>query len=408
MFLILSLYTVTQFIQLFADYLNLKNCYPVIPKAFEGYYDAQKYADSQSYLKDKTKLGFIQSILALAIVWGASYSGFFNQLDLLLRAQGWGEILTGVAYLGLLAGVLSLISLPFSIFDTFVIEKKYGFNKTTVKIFITDLIKVFALSIVIAGPLIAALLWFFNTLGSTAWLVAWASISGFQLIMLAIAPVVIMPLFNKFTPLPEGQLTQKIKDYAQKQQFSLQGIYSIDGSKRSSKANAFFTGFGKYKRIALYDTLIESQTTNELVAILAHEMGHYKKKHIFKMIVTSLLLLGATLFLLSLSLETSFLFDAFSISTPSTYIGLILFGFLYSPVSLLTELWSSSQSRRHEFEADAYAATSTGLRDEMILALKKLSVTNLSNLTPHPFKVWLTYSHPPVLARIAHLEKITV
>jgi len=294
----------------------------------------------------------------------------------------------------------SILSLPFSIYSTFVIEEKFGFNKTTPKTFVLDLIKGVALGALLGIPLLAGILAFFIYTGDWAWLYAWVAVTLFTLLMQYIAPTWIMPLFNKFTPLEEGELKSEIEKYTQKVDFSLKGLFVIDGSKRSSKSNAFFTGFGKNKRVALYDTLIENHTVPELVAVLAHEIGHYKKKHIIKGMVISITHSAILFFLLSVFLKEQALFNAFYMENMSVYAGLIFFGMLYAPIEMLLSIFMQMSSRKHEYEADAYAVETTGNKQDMVSTLKKLSRDNLSNLTPHPWYVFLNYSHPPVLERI--------
>jgi STE24 endopeptidase len=269
-----------------------------------------------------------------------------------------------------------------------------------------DLVKGLLLTTLIGGPVFAGLVWFFSRAGDLAWLYSWAGITAVQFLLIYIAPVFIMPLFNKFVPLDDGELKASISSYAEKEGFSLRGIFTMDGSKRSTKSNAYFTGFGRWRRIVLFDTLIEKHSVAELVSVLAHEVGHYKLKHIQKMLAVAVLSTGLMFFILSLFITRPGLYAAFGLEmaaidgrTP-VYAGLILFGFLYAPISLLLGLVQNRLSRKHEYEADAFAATTYGRPDAMIEALKKLSVDNLSNLTPHPLKVFLEYSHPPVLERI--------
>ena len=251
------------------------------------------------------------------------------------------------------------------------------------------------------------MLWFFQVAGSLAWLYCWIAVTVFILILQFLAPVLIMPLFNKFTPLEDGELTERITDYARDQQFAIKGIYTMDGSKRSTRLNAFFTGFGRFRRIVFFDTLIKKLTTNEIVAVLAHEMGHFKRRHIFKMMAASILQMGIMFYILSLFLDNRQLFAAFGMEYISIYGGLIFFGFLYSPVSTLLSIFFNLFSRKHEYEADAWAVTTTQRPQDLISGLKKLSVHNLSNLTPHPFDVFINYSHPPVLQRIRAIEQLS-
>jgi STE24 endopeptidase len=391
-------------LDLISNLLNLKALDPKLPDEFKDVFDAEKYSKSQEYTKVNTRFGFITSIFSLALTLVFWFAGGFNYLDLLVRSWNLHFIWTGLLFIAILMFAKSLISLPFSIYHTFVIEEKFGFNKTTVKTFILDMLKGIGLGIVLGGPLLAGLLAFFQYSGNLAWLYAWGATTGFTLIVQFIAPTWIMPLFNKFTPLEEGELRQTIMDYAKKVNFSLQNLFVMDGSKRSSKSNAFFTGFGKHKRIALFDTLIEKHTVKELLLVLAHEIGHYKKKHIIKSMVISIAHMGIMFYLLSIFLNHKGLFDAFYMQEMSIYAGLIFFGMLYSPVEMILSVFMQIFSRKNEFEADYFAAETTKDSQSMIDALKKLSADNLSNLTPHPFYVFLNYSHPPVLQRINALK----
>lgn len=393
-------------LDLVSNYLNLKSLSKELPDEFEGVYDEETYAKSQEYTKTQTRFGFITGGFDLVVLLGFWFSGGFNWLDEIVRAWGFGELVTGLLYISVLMVAKSVISLPFSVYSTFVIEERFGFNKTTPKTFVLDLVKGLGLGLLIGIPLLAGILAFFMYTGDLAWLYAWISITLFSLVMQYVAPTWIMPLFNKFTPLEDGELRTAIEEYTDKVDFPLQGLFVIDGSKRSSKSNAFFTGFGKNKRIALYDTLIENHTNDELVAVLAHEIGHYKKKHIIKGMITSVVQTGAMLFVLSIFLQAEGLFDAFYMDEMSVYAGLIFFGMLYAPIDMILSVFMQISSRKHEYEADEFAATTTGKPEDMIATLKKLSKDNLSNLTPHPFYVFLNYSHPPALQRIKAIRDI--
>ncbi len=393
-------------IDIISDYLNLSALKKELPKEFDGIYDQERYAKSQEYTKVTTRFGVIISTFSLLLLLGFWFLGGFNWLDVIVRSWGFSELITGLLFIGILVIGNTVISLPFSIYRTFVIEERFGFNKTSPTTFIADLFKGLLLTVLLGGPLLAGLLYFFMYAGSFAWLYAWATVVIFTLIIQYIAPTWIMPLFNKFEPLEDGQLRSEIMKTADKADFPLKGVFKIDGSKRSSKSNAFFTGFGKNKRIALYDTLIEKHTVAELVAILAHEIGHYKKKHIVKGMVISVLHTGVLLALLQFFLSSEGLFDAFYMENMSVYAGLIFFGLLFTPVEMILSIFMNILSRKHEFEADAFAADTTREPEVMIDALKKLSAHNLSNLTPHPFYVFMNYSHPPALVRIQALRQL--
>ena len=385
--------------------LNLKNLSNELPKEFDGIYEPQRYATSQQYTKVTTRFSLLQSSIMLVVTISFILVGGFNWADLWVRGFGLSPLVTGIVYTGLILLLSSLVGLPFSIYSTFVIEERFGFNTTSVMTFILDILKGILLTILLGGPLMAAILWFFTTFGSTAWLYCWLAATAFVLIVQFIAPALIMPLFNRFTPLADGELKEAILAYAKEQHFALQGIFTMDGSKRSTRLNAFFTGFGRFRRIVFYDTLMEELTNAEIRAVLAHEMGHFKRRHIVITMLLSVLQMGASLYILSFFLGNQALFAAFSMEHISVYAGLLFFGFLYSPISLLLGIAFNIFSRRNEYQADLFALETTGEAESLISALKKLSVHNLSNLTPHPLNVFLNYSHPPVLARIDRMRR---
>jgi STE24 endopeptidase len=391
-------------LNLVADLYNIKSLDPQLPDEFKGIYDEETYRKSQEYTKVTTRFGILTSIFSLILLLVFWFAGGFNGLDQIVRGWELGTIWTGLAYIGILILFKTILSLPFSIYSTFVIEERFGFNKTTPETFVLDMMKGLGLGIVLGGPLLAGILAFFTYIDQYAWLYAWGTVTLFTLVIQFIAPRWIMPLFNDFEPLEEGDLRAKIKDYTDGVNFEMEGLYVMDGSKRSSKSNAFFTGFGKNKRIALFDTLIKNHTDDELVAVLAHEIGHYKKKHIIKNMFVSVLQTGVMFWLLSIFLDSPGLYEAFYMVEPSVYAGLIFFGMLYAPIDMILSMVMQMVSRKHEFEADEYAST-TFKQEPMVQALKKLSKDNLSNLTPHPFYVFLNYSHPPVLQRIKAIRK---
>lgn len=404
--IILATICISYILDLITEYLNLKSLRETLPEEFENVYDQEKYRKSQEYTRVRTKFGFITSTFSLALMLTFWFAGGFNWLDQIVRGWDLDSITTGVFYIGILILARSILSLPFSIYSTFVIEEKFGFNKTTPKTFLLDLLKGTLLGIVIGGAVLAGVLAFFEYAGANAWLYCWIAITLFTLFMQFIAPTWIMPLFNKFTPLEDGDLRSAILSYAKSVQFPLENLFVMDGSKRSSKSNAFFTGFGKHKRIALFDTLIEKHSIQELVAVLAHEIGHYKKKHILQSMIISVIHMGVMLFLLSIFLSHEGLFTAFYMDEMSIYAGLIFFGMLFSPIEEILSVVMQLFSRKNEFEADRFAVETTREHESMINALKKLSVHNLSNLTPHPLYVFFNYSHPPVLERIKAIREI--
>ena len=387
--------------------LEIRSLQPELPAEFRDVYDPKEYRRSQEYTKVTTGFSLIQDTVTLALTLLFILAGGFNAVDLLARSVGWGSIGTGLLFTGALILISFLVGLPFSLYSTFVIEERFGFNKTTAKTFFLDLVKGFVLAILIGGPLLAAILWFFEITGSMAWIYCWLAVTLFTFILQFLAPVLIMPLFNKFTPLEDGELKQGITRYAAQQNFAIQGIYTMDGSKRSTRLNAFFTGFGRFRRIVFFDTLMEKLQPREIIAVLAHEMGHFKKKHIFKMMAASVVQTGLMFFILSLFLGNEQLFAAFGMEHISIYASLIFFGFLYAPVSMLLSIFFHIYSRKNEYEADAWAVQTTEKKgEELINGLKKLSVHNLSNLTPHPLNVFLHYSHPSVLQRIKAIRLV--
>ncbi len=404
--LILTILVATYLIHLIVEIINLKCFQENLPEEFVGSYDPDKYRKSQKYLKDNTIVTLVESSLTTPLLITFLVLGGFNRIDQFARCFGLGSITTGLIFTGIILFASQIIQLPFSVFDTFVIEEKYGFNKTTIRTFIIDLIKGWALGAIVGSIILTGIFWFLESSGSHGWLYAWVAVSLFQLILMFIAPTIIMPLFNKFTPLPDGELKREVEEYAAAQNFKMKGVFTMDGSRRSTKSNAYFTGFGKFRRIVLFDTLIENHKVHELVAILAHEMGHYKKHHIHKFIAISIASTGLMFYILSLFINNPGLFGAFRMETLSIYASVVFFGFLYSPISMMLSVVTNYLSRKFEFEADAYAAATYRKPTAMVDALKKLSVDNLSNLHPHPLKVILEYSHPPVLARIQALENV--
>lgn len=389
-----------------ADILNIKHIKHKLPEEFEGYYDQDRYQKSQEYTKEKTRFNQVTESFDLFIFLAFWFLGGFNWLDTLLRQLDLSNILTGILFIGTLGVIKFLLNLPFSIYSTFVIEEKYDFNKTTWKTFILDIIKGAFLSIILGVPLLAGILAIFQYLGDSAWLVGWATVTVFTLIIQYVAPRWIMPMFNKFNPLSKNELYDKIKAYFNSVDYSVSGVYVMDGSRRSKKSNAFFTGFGKNKRIVLFDTLIDNHSNEEILSILAHEVGHYKKKHILKNTVISICHTGFVFFLLSIFLAHPGLFEAFYMDHMSVYAGLLFFGMLYAPIELFLSLLLNLFSRKNEYEADKYAVKTRNDKESLIKALKKLTVHNLSNLSPHPFYVFLYYSHPPVLERIHVIRQL--
>jgi len=388
--------------------LNLKALDPGLPNEFQGYYDEEKYARSQEYTRVNTRFAFFTTSFDLIVILVFILFGGFNFVDQIVRGFGLSILPSGLAFFGILFFASDLISTPFSLYQNFVIEEDFGFNKMTLKTFILDKLKGYLLTLVLGGVFLTAILFFFEKTGEYGWLYAWGIIGLFMILIQPLFTLVIAPMFNKFTPLEKGELRTAIENYAQKVGFPLSRIDVMDGSKRSAKSNAYFSGFGKQKRIALFDTLLEKHSNDEMVAILAHEVGHYKKHHIKVGILISILHTGLLFWLLSIFIDNPGLFEAFKMKEISVYGGLTFFMILYSPVELVLSVIMNAVSRRNEFQADAYSAKTTEKSEHLISGLKNLSVSNLGNLTPHSLSVLLDHSHPPVLERITALKKIAV
>jgi STE24 endopeptidase len=402
--LIIVVFSLVFLTETLADHLNLTRLKSGLPTEFHGLYDELKYQNSLRYQSEVTQFGlWVRSIHFVVFIAFLLLKGW-NWADLWACQFQLGTIQTGLVFVALLSLLKMLFQLPFSLYSTFVIESKYGFNRTTPWTFFSDSIKGLVLSAVLGAPVFAGILYFFETAGPLAWLYAWIGLTVFQVGLTYLAPAFIMPLFNRFDPLPEGNLKNAIEAFAAKRKFQLSGIFTMDSSKRSTKSNAFFTGFGKLRKLVLFDTLISKQTSEELVAILAHEIGHYEKKHILQSMLISTLLSGMMLYIFSLLLNQPDLFQAFKIETPSIYAGLVLLGTLAGPALWLIGVLALWRSRTHEFEADRFARETFGKPEALISALKKLSVDHLSHLNPHPLKVILEYSHPPILERIKALR----
>lgn len=406
-FIILLLIVVFEFIlERILDYLNSKNWSETLPGELKGIYDAEKYSKSQQYLKVSTKFSQLVNSFNFVLILGMLIFGGFAFLDQWIRQFTTNPILMALLFFGILGFIADFLGTPFSVYATFVIEERFGFNKTTVKTFIFDKIKGWLLGAILGGGLLSLVVWIYGAAGQWFWLIAWGVISFFTIFMAMFYSNVIVPVFNKQTPLEDGELRDNIESFARKTGFSLKNIYVIDGSKRSTKANAYFTGLGRKKRIVLYDTLINDHPTDELVAVLAHEIGHYKKKHTLIGTVTSILQTGLMLFILSLFLGSSYLSGALGAENPSFHLSVVAFGILYTPLSLFLGLVMNAVSRRHEFAADRFAAVNFNGKS-LSDALIRLSVNNLSNLRPHPAYVFFYYSHPPLLKRLERI-KLTV
>ena len=385
--------------------LNSKHMSPVLPDSLKGIYEEKEYSRFQSYKRENGRLdswssgvGFVVMIVFLV----AGGFGWYNSWVVSLTdSVVWQTILFVVG----LSVVSSVLDIPFDYYATFRIEEKYGFNKTTRRVYWLDTVKELFLSLVLGGVLLALVVWFYTWAGTYFWLYAWGAVTLFSVFMAMFYSQLIVPLFNKQTPLQEGSLRDKIQAFAGKVGFKLDNIYVIDGSKRSTKANAYFTGLGPKKRVVLYDTLIDELTEEEIVAVLAHEVGHYKKRHTLRSMVVSVIQMGVLFWLFSLCVNNAALSEALGGDRAYFQLGLIAFAILYSPVNLILGIGMNVWSRSNEYEADAFAARYYE-GDYLVSGLKKISVKSLSNLTPHPLYEYVYYSHPSLLKRIDAIKRI--
>ena len=385
------------------DWLNAKHFDDPIPQELEDVYDTETYRKSQNYKKVNAKFSTLTSSFMLVITLLFFALDGFAFIDQIARSMSDNEIIVGLIFFGIIMLGSDILTTPFSYYKTFIIEERFGFNKSTPKLFLADKLKGWLMTIIVGGGLLALVIWFYQISGSLFWVYAWIVFAVFALVMNMFYAKLIVPLFNKQTPLEEGSLRNKIEQYAATVGFKLNNIFVIDGSKRSTKANAYFSGFGSEKRITLYDTLINDLEEDEIVAVLAHEVGHYKKNHIIVNLFASVILTGFTLWLLGMFISNSIFSEALGVAEPSFHIGLIAFGILYSPISGITGFLMSVLSRKFEYQADNFAKN-TYAGDPLISSLKKLSRNSLSNLTPHPLYVKLHYSHPTLLQRYRNLK----
>ncbi len=387
------------------DFLNSTQWSSDVPVELKDLYDKEKYRKAQEYDKDTTRFSFITSTISVAAMLLVLFYGGFAWLDNFVRQYTDNPILMALMFFGIMGFIADIFSTPFSIYSTFVIEEKFGFNKTTAKTFILDKIKGWAMAAIIGGGLLSLIVWIYGSTGEWFWIIAWGVIGIFTLFMTMFYSELIVPLFNKQTPLEEGDLRNAIEKFASKAGFQLKNIYVMDGSKRSTKANAYFSGLGAKKRIVLFDTLINDHSTEELVGILAHEVGHYKKKHTILGTALSLLQTGLMLFILGFFIGNPVLSQALGATEGSFHMGILAFGLLYSPLSTVLGIIMNIVSRKNEFAADRYAGEKYN-PEALKTALKKLSVNHLSNLRPHPAYVFFYYSHPPLLQRLKALDKV--
>ncbi len=436
--IILAALTALRALDAAAQFLNLRALEPRLPAAFRDIYDEREYRRLLDYTAVNTRFDLLVSGIDFALLFAFWLGGGFAWLSKLvitwtfhIVSAAWSplssiailvggmdaqddlyavgkfapDIIHGLLFVGLLILGKTIIDIPFDLWSTFVIEQRFGFNKTTPAIWLADQFKSLALTAALGGPILAGILALFKYGGPLAWLWGWVFTAAAMVLLAYIAPAIILPLFNKFTPLAEGPLRRAILDYGRAQDFPIADLYVMDGSRRSTKSNAFFTGFGRWKKIALFDTLIAAHTPDELLAVLAHEVGHYKLRHILQHIAVSILSLGVFFFLASHFVESVALHQAFFVERAATYTGLAFFLVLFTPLSRLLSVLGAIWTRQHEFDADRFAAETTGQPAALASALKKLSRENLSNLAPHPLYVALYHSHPPVLRRIEALAQ---
>jgi STE24 endopeptidase len=401
--IIIGIIVVDFLFEKYLSYLNTTTMSEVLPDELKGIYDEQKYRTQQAYQRENQRFGLISDSFSVAVTLAMFLFYGFAFVDNLAWGMTANAILAALIFFGLIMFTSNVLEIPFSVYDTFKIEEKYGFNKTTPKTFVSDIVKGWMVGGIIGGGLLAVIILIYQKTQEMFWIYAWIVVSVFSVFMAMFYSSLIVPLFNKQTPLPAGELRDAIQQFSEKAGFRLDNIFVIDGSKRSTKANAYFTGLGAKKRIVLYDTLISDMETDELVAVLAHETGHYKKKHVRQGMLISLVHPGIVLFLFSLLIKSPELSRALGVDEPNFHIGLVAFGILYSPVSFVLGIFMNLLSRRNEYQADAFAAQHVN-PESLASALKKLSVKNLSNLTPPPLYVFFNYSHPTLLQRLAHLK----
>ncbi|MEA2071698.1 MAG: M48 family metallopeptidase [Asgard group archaeon] len=397
-------------IEIFVDILNMRHIDPELPEEFEGFLDREEYERSQLYLQARTKFSLVLNSFLTAAWISFLLSGGLRAVNSIFSSLDWFPSLIGLLYLGIIAATLEIIRIPFSIYMHFGLEEKFGFNRMTAKTFIFDLLKRWMLGILLGGGALYGIFSMFYQGWTFAWLYNWLIAIAFIILFMYLAPVIFLPLTFKFTPLEEGELRNKIEHYAEEQDYPLEGIYTVDASRRTTKSNALFVGFGKLKRIALFDNLVEKQEPDEIVSVVAHELGHNRKHHILYMLLQTIFSFGIFFYLYQLLvLDHTWLLDAFNLPANAFYIGFLIMFLLIAktPLTTLISWFQNSLQRRFEYQSDAYSIETYDEPEALINALKKLSVNNLSNLTPHPLKITLEYDHPPVLKRIEHVRKIS-
>jgi len=401
--IIIAILVVDFIFEKYLSYLNTTTMSEIIPEEVKGIYDEEKYKKQQAYQRENHRFGILTSSFSMVITLAMFLFYGFALVDGWAWSFTGNAILAALIFFGIIMFASDIIDIPFDIYDTFKIEEKYGFNKTTPKTFVFDKIKGWLVSAIIGGGLLALVIFIYQLTGQLFWIYAWAVVSTFSIFMAMFYSNLIVPLFNKQTPLEEGELRDAISDFSKKVGFKLDNIYVIDGSKRSTKANAYFTGLGAKKRIVLYDTLIKDLETEELVAVLAHEIGHNKKKHVVQGLLIGLVQTAIVLFVFGLLINNPTLSRALGVEKPNFHIGMVAFGVLYSPISFFTGIFMNILSRKNEYQADRFAAENYK-PEALSSALKKLSINNLSNLTPHKTYVFFHYSHPTLLQRLAFLK----
>ena len=403
-YIILFILVADFIIERWLDYLNRIKLSAELPEELKDVYDAGQYKKSQEYKRVNDRFSLITSSFSFLLIIGMLLFGGFNLVDTWARSITEHPILVALIFFGILAIASEILTLPFSVYDTFIIEEKFGFNKTTPGTFVLDKIKGWILGALLGGGILSAIIWFYQQTTTAFWVYAWIAITAFSIFMTMFYSTLIVPIFNKQTPLEEGKLRDEIKDFSDKAGFKLANVFVIDGSKRSTKSNAYFSGLGAKKRIVLFDTLIKDLSIQEIVGVLAHEIGHYQKKHTLIGIITGIVQTGITLYLFSLFVDNPQLSAALGSDAASFHMGLVAFGILYSPISTIIGLFMNHFSRKHEYAADRFAKEKYN-GESLITALKKLTSKNLSNLTPHPLYVFFHYSHPTLLQRIRALRR---
>lgn len=386
------------------SYFNRKSAKNPIPAELEGIYDEEKYAKSQAYMYELSRFGILAASSSFLLTFLAIYFGWFGWLDEWLRNYSSSDLITPLMFFGVLYLASNILGIPFSLYQNFVIEEKYGFNKMTMNTYWLDKLKGLLLTVVFGGLLLVVFTYMVASLGTGFWIYFWVVMVGFTLFANLFYTSLILPLFNKLKSIEEGELKSAIQEYCERVKFPLKNIFVIDGSKRSSKGNAFFSGLGKRKKVVLYDTLIENHSVDELTAVFAHEVGHFKKKHILLSTLISIFIMGFMLYMLSLMILNPQVSWAMGGEDTAIHLNILAFGILYSPVSHIIGLLGNLLSRKNEYEADAYAKE-TYNAEPLIGALKKMSGDHLSNLTPHPAYVFVHYSHPTLLQRIRAMRK---